>query len=159
MSRKIRRSERSAATSCNRFELRPSGRVALAFACWWSLTMVVVLASNAPGLLRLFLILVLPLSLLSVFRFVLLRGQRAVRRLEWSGQGGYYLGLGPGRRRLAASLTRHQSLGLGLWTLEFRTSEGPFRVLVDTGLHPRAGVCRLGRALRRGDLIPSRPKV
>ncbi len=123
------------------------------------LTLAVILASDVPGLLRLLLILLLPLSLPSMFRFVLLRGRKAVRRVEWTGQGEYHLGLGPGRRRVAARLLRHQRLGLGLWTLEFLTPEGCCRVLVDTGLQPPNRVRRLGRALRRGDLLPSRPKV
>jgi hypothetical protein len=159
MSRKIRRSARSAATSCNRLDLRPSRRVAAAGACWWSLVLLVILASNAPGPLRFILALLLLLSIPAMFRFMLLRGRKAVRRVEWNGQGEYFLGLGPGRRRVAATLARHQSLGLGLWTLEFLTPEGRLRVLVDTGLHPRNRIRRLGRALRRGELIPSRPKV
>lgn len=159
MSRKIRRRPRSAAASCNRIDLRPSRRVAAAFVCWCALAAVVILAANAPGAIRACLVLLLPLSLPAMFRFVLLRGRRAIRSIEWNGQGGYQLGLGPERRRLAATLAGHQRLGLGLWTLEFRSPEGRFRVLVDTGLLPRNAACRLGRALRRGDLLPSRPKV
>ena len=159
MPRKIRRRPRSAATSCNRIEPRPSRRAAAAWLCWCLLVLIVSLWSHAPWHFRLIPILLLPLSLRSMLRFVLLRGRKAVRSIEWNAQGEFHLGLGPARRRLAATLTGHQRLGLGLWALEFLTAEGRFRLLVDTGLQPRRRVCRLGRALRRGDLLPSRPKV
>ena len=159
MSRKIRRRPTSAAASCNRIEIVPSRRVAVAWACWWLLVLAVVFAASAPWILRLILILLLPFSLPSMFRFVLLRGRKAIRAVAWSGQGDFHLELGPGHRPLMAGLAVHQKLGLGLWTLEFRTGEGRFRLLVDTGLQRQSGVRRLARALERGDLLPSRPKV
>jgi hypothetical protein len=133
--------------------------VAAAWICLWLLVLAVVLAANTPWIFRLILSIMLPLSLPSMFRFVLLRGRKAIRAVGWSGQGDFHLELGPGHRQVVARLAAYQKLGLGLRTLEFRTGEGRLRLLMDTGLQRQTGVRRLVRALERGDLLPSRPKV
>jgi hypothetical protein len=159
MSRKTRRRQSSAATSCYRIEVRPSRRVAVACACWLVLALFVVLDANVSWLVRAVLTALLTSTMHSVSRFILLRGCRGVRVVEWDAQGEFHLGLGPGRRRVAASLLGSQRLGLVLWTLQFHTAEGRFGLMIDTALQPRRPLRRLGRALERGDLIPSRPKV
>ena len=74
--------------------------MAAAWLCWLVLVSGVVSSADAPWSIRASLILLLPFSFASLVRFVLLRGHRAIRAVEWNGQGEFRLALGPARRRI-----------------------------------------------------------
>jgi hypothetical protein len=133
--------------------------LAVAWLCWLALVLLVIWNTDAPWFLRTGLSVLVVCSLPSLLRFVLLRGRRAVRAAEWNGQGEFQLSLGPGRSRISARLAGSQRLGPGLWTVHFLSPEGRFSLLVDTALQSVRPFRRLARALERGDLLPSRPKV
>src|SRR5690349_15270241 len=105
MSPKTRHRRRSAATSRERIEFVPSRRAALAWMVWLCVAAVLTFACALPWPLRfLTAALVVAAGVPAVLRCVLLRGQSAVRALEWNGQpeGGFVIFLGPARRPLPA---------------------------------------------------------
>jgi len=109
----------------------------------------------------------------AVWRYVLLRGTRAVRSLEWresDAQVEFHLWVGEPGRRLPAVPQACLRYGPFLWLLRFKTPEGTHQLLVDTACQDPAVLRRLSRRLDWGsgaavrasggkELLPSRPKV
>jgi hypothetical protein len=96
--------------------------------------------------------------------FVLLKGPRAVRAIEWSDEGEFVVFLGPALRAQAASLgTGSFRFGLRLWILRFTTPLGPRSVLIAGGLQDPRKFRRLCRCLnglrRRASGRANRPAV
>jgi hypothetical protein len=87
----------------------------------------------------------------SVWRYVLLRGPRALRVLEWTAgeSDSYYVGLGEGGRRTQAVATRCLRYGSRLWLLRFQTNAGIVQLFVETGLQEPRALRRLARRLFR----------
>jgi hypothetical protein len=114
-----------------------------------------------PWTARLALGLVLAGTNLAAIRAgVLLRGSRAVRRLEWDDAGRFRVWLGASRDPCAASLRATSfRLGIACVVLWFTTPVGRRAVLIDAGRQDPAAFRRLVRHLAGGMLIPSRPKV
>lgn len=153
---------RCAARCCGRIELVPSRRLAIAWVCWLGACLAVLAGGVAiPWLARFALGLGLVAANIPAIRAaVLLRGPRAVRRLEWDGEGRYWLGLGPDRERRPATLsTASFRLGIAFLVLRFATPAGVRVVLIDGGRQDPVAFRRLSRQLARGMLIPSGPKV
>jgi len=91
---------------------------------------------------------------------VLLRGPRAVRRIEWDGDGRFRLAIGEDLKAWPATLSAAAfRLGIGFLVLWFSTPAGIRAVLIDGGRQDPVAFRRLSRHLARGMLIPSRPKV
>jgi hypothetical protein len=94
---------------------------------------------------------------------VLLRGSHALRAVEWSAAGQFLVEAGEERRRLTATPAAGcQRYGARLWILRFDTTDGPLVAVIDSTSHHADSIRRLGRCLetsRRGELLPSRPKV
>jgi len=81
-------------------------------------------------------------------RFILLRGPRAVRALEWTANGEYTAYLGPLRTAVGAEIALG-SFRLISWllVLRLRTDRGNFQVLVDGRRQRVTEFRRLCRAL------------
>lgn len=128
----------------------------------WLLACLGALAGGValPWTARLALGLILAgTNLVAIRAAVLLRGSRAVRRLEWD-DAGFRVWLGGAHEPCAASLRATSfRLGIACVVLWFTTPAGRRAVLIDTGRQDPAAVRRLVRHLARGMLIPSRPKV
>jgi hypothetical protein len=129
----------------------------------WLAACVAVLLGGVEGfgIVRTSLGLVLiGLNLAAIRGAVLLRGARAVRRLEWDESGQFLLASAGNSVALPASLQpRSFRLGIGFLVLWFATAEGSRVVLIDGGRQEPAAFRRLCRHLARGMLIPSGPKV
>jgi len=100
----------------------------------------------------------------SVRSFVMLRGAKAVRAIEWSEEGEFAVLLGPGFARHAATLAAGSfRLGVGAWVLRFKTPGGTHPVLVAARVHDVRAFRRLSRclntSLRRASGRGSRPAV
>lgn len=99
-----------------------------------------------------------------VRRFVLLKGSRAVRAIEWTEDGEFTVRLGPKLDRFPASLGNGSfRLGLRFWVLRFVTPLGHCPVLVaddarNTRVFRRLSRC-LNRSLRAASGRSSRPAV
>jgi hypothetical protein len=100
-------------------------------------------------------------NLSALRRTVLLRGARAVRRLDWDEAGRFQLQLGSDPAELVPAVLRPASfrLGIAFLVLWFSTPRGRRVVLVDGGRQDPVAFRRLARRLARGMLIPSGPKV
>jgi hypothetical protein len=100
----------------------------------------------------------------SVRRFVLLKGSRAVRAIEWTEDGEFAVRLGANLNRVPASLGGGSfRLGLRFWVLRFVTPLGHCPVLVandvrNTRSFRRLSLC-LNRSLRAASGRGSRPAV
>jgi hypothetical protein len=146
------RDRRPCAAPCDRLELTPSRRAALA---WWSWAIVATaaLASAAalPWLVRILggLLLILVTGR-AVERFVSLRGPRSLHAIEWGTNPGFLLLLGNGRRLPAVAARGCRRYGIGLWILRFDTISGPVAALVDTRLQEPRALRRLSRRLGWG---------
>ena len=96
-------------------------------------------------------------------RTVWLRGLRALRAVEWSAGPLFVVEAGePARRLTAIPAPGCQRCGAHLWILRFDTPEGRLGAVVDASkLEPIASrrLARLLALCRRGELLPSRPKV
>ena len=91
---------------------------------------------------------------------VLLRGPRAIRRLEWDDEGRFHVRLGDDPEPLPATLGLASfRLGIAFLVLWFATAKGSRVVLIDGGIQDPVAFRRLSRHLARGMLLPSRPKV
>jgi hypothetical protein len=91
---------------------------------------------------------------------VLLRGPRAVRRLEWDHEGRFRVGSKIGAESCPAILQPASfRLGIAFVVLWFATPAGLRVVLIDGGRQDPVAFRRLSRHLARGMLIPSGPKV
>jgi hypothetical protein len=117
---------------------------------WLCVAAVLTFACALPWPLRfLTAALVVAAGVPAVLRCVLLRGQSAVRALEWNGQpeGGFVIFLGPARRPLPAMPEGCRKYGASLWSLRFESPEGVYQVLVDARLQDARAIRRLGRRL------------
>ena len=153
---------RCAARCSGRIEIVPSRRVALAWLAWLTACLSVLMFGVAmPWPARLVLGLVLVAANIPALRVgVLLRGPRAVRRLQWDGEGKFELGLGDDPQPRPATLSAASfRLGIAFLVLWFSTPAGSRVVLIDGGRQDPVAFRRLSRHLARGMLIPSRPKV
>jgi hypothetical protein len=94
---------------------------------------VTVFAPALPVWVRVTLcIAVVIANLRCLFRFILLRGKRAVRAIEWTDDGGFTSVVGPHAKLLQAQLAAG-SFRLGPWlvVLQLRTPSGLCQVLID----------------------------
>lgn len=100
----------------------------------------------------------------SIRRFVLLKGSRAVRVIEWTEEGEFAVRLGPTLTRFPASLDGGSfRLGVRFWVLRFLTPLGQCPVLLANDLgnawaFRRLSIC-LNRSLRAASGRGSRPAV
>jgi hypothetical protein len=157
-----RATRRCAARCCGRIELVPSRRLAVAWQLWLAACLAVLVGGIAlPWEARLALGLVLIATHFPAIRVgVLLRGPRAVRKLEWDEEGRFNLWLGDAPEPRPATLTPASfRLGIAFLVLWFATPAGRRVVLIDGGRQDPVAFRRLSRHLARGMLIPSRPKV
>jgi hypothetical protein len=154
------------AAPCSRIELTPSRPAAALWFAWLALAAGVVwFAVALPWVARVAIcfFIVVP-GVESVRRFVLLKGSRAVRAIEWTEDGEFAVRLGPKLNRFPASLGGGSfRLGLRFWVLRFVTPLGHCRVLVandvrNTRAFRRLSVC-LNRSLRAASGRRSRPAV
>jgi hypothetical protein len=100
----------------------------------------------------------------AVRTFVLLRGPRAVRTIEWTESGEFFVYLGMSTAPQPASLANGSfRLGVRFWALRFITPSGPRAVLVEEAPVGAPTFRRLSRCLighiRRGSGRSSRPAV
>jgi hypothetical protein len=129
----------------------------------WVLACLAVLFGGLalPWAARIAFGLILVVSNLPAIRTsVLLRGRRAVRRLEWEDEGRFRLSCSASANPEPATLRPASfRLGIAFLVLWFATPTGSRVVLVDGGCQDPVAFRRLSRHLARGMLIPSRPKV
>jgi hypothetical protein len=152
MSPKIRTRRRSAAASCNRIDFIPSSRAAFAWLAWLVAAGLLAAHNSLPWVLRLSIIgLVLSGAGHTLWSYVLLRGRRSVRALEWApGEVvAFHVCIGQAGRRLSAVPEGCHRYG-GLWLLRFRTCEGVYQLLVEAGRQDPRALRRLGRHLFGG---------
>lgn len=142
---------RFAGTSCSRIEFVPSRRAGAAAVIWLLTAVALVLQSDLSQSLRLLLAgLVVATGGATLWRFVFLRGPRALRALEWPAEEGeYHVFLGHSGRRLRASPEGCRQYGTQWWLLRFQTADGVAQLLVDTGYQDAQALRRLGRCLFR----------
>lgn len=166
MSRPIPATQRCAVSSCNRIELIPSRLAAGAGLAWLALTCGVVWFGVAlPSPVRAAICAAVALAgFYSVRTLVLLRGLRAVRAIEWTGSGEFFVYLGMSATPQPASLANGSfRLGERFWVLRFTTPSGPRAVLVEEAVGSVHAFRRLSRCLgghiRRGSGRSSRPAV
>jgi hypothetical protein len=94
---------------------------------------VTVFALALPAWMRVAVcIAVVIANLLCLSQFILLRGRRALRAIEWAEDSGFTAVIGPHAKRLPAQLAAG-SFRLGLWlvVLRLRTPKGLCKVLID----------------------------
>jgi hypothetical protein len=127
------------------------GVVWFAVALPWALRLAICLFIVVPGIE-------------SVRRFILLKGAKAVRTIEWTEDGEFAVWLGPQLNRVPASLGGGPfRLGLRFWVLRFVTPLGHCPVLVandvaNTRAFRRLSVC-LNRSARAASGRGTRPAV
>ena len=160
------------AAYCSRIDLTPSRFAAALWFAWLALVCAVVwFAVDLPWPLRISLCvaMVVP-AIRCIGSFVLLRGSRAVRTIEWSENGEFCVRLGPHLAAQPAELAEGSfRLGLQLWVLRFMTPVGLCTVLIAGGVQDAKRYRRLSRCLtahlrrasgRRGSpAVTIRPKV
>jgi hypothetical protein len=158
---KIRAAPRSAARCSNRIEIIPSRRAALLWIGWLlALCCAIFLGVALPLPARLAICSWLLATCIPVLRsFILLRGSRAVRRLEWtegeSGEGSLTAFLGPALMASPAQLTNGCfRLGNQVLVLRLATGFGVRSVLVDSSVQEPEPFRRLCRRL---ETRPRRP--
>ena len=138
------------AAFCSRIDLTPSRLAAALWFAWLTLVCAVVgFAVALPWQFQLGLCLaVLVLGIRCISSFVLLRGPRAVRSIEWSENGDFGVRLGPQLIPHTAALAEGSfRLGVQLWVLRFMTPAGLRPVLIVGGLHDAKCFRRLSRCL------------
>jgi hypothetical protein len=154
------------AASCSRIELTPSRPAAALWLAWLAFAgLAVLFAVDLPWVARLGIgfFIVVP-GALSIRRFVLLKGFRAVRVIEWTEDGEFAVRLGPTLTRFPASLDGGSfRLGLRFWVLRFVTPLGQCQVLLANDVRNawafrRLSLC-LNRSLRAASGRGSRPAV
>lgn len=166
MSPKIPGAPPCAGTSCNRIDLIPSVPAASAWVAWLALVIAVCwFAVALPASVRFAICVTVAVSGFRGLRvFVLLRGPRAVRAIEWNEEGSLSVCLGATLARCPAALAQGSfRLGLRFWILRFATQVGPRSVLVEEGRHSPRAFRRLSRCLngqlRRASGRSRRPAV
>ena len=109
MSHKIRTRRRSAAASCNRIEFIPSRRATLAWLGWLGMAGLLTVHTSLPWSARLSIgALVFATAGRTLWSYVLLRGPRSVRALEWASAG--------------TRVAYHVLIGASGWRLDFERS-------------------------------------
>jgi hypothetical protein len=121
---------------------------------WLVCAVLVTLAADFAWTLRLSVAVgVAAAGARAVWRYVLLKGARAVRSLEWreaDARVEFFLLLGPNGRRLPAVPQACLRYGHSVWLLRFETPEGLHRLLVVTACQDPAVLRRLSRRLDWG---------
>jgi hypothetical protein len=129
----------------------------VAAVCWFAVAL--------PELARFALCVAVAVSgFRSVRAFVLLRGPRAIRAIEWNEEGTLTVCLGATLSSHPATLAKGSfRLGLRFWVLRFATPVGSRSVLVEEGRHSPHAFRRLSRCLnghlRRASGRARRPAV
>jgi hypothetical protein len=166
MSPKIPGAPPCAGTCCNRIDLIPSVRVASAWFAWLVLVIAVCgFAVALPGPVRFAICVAVGVAgFRGLYTFVLLRGPRAIRAIEWNDEASLSVCLGATLARVPASLANGSfRLGLRFWVLRFATPLGSRSVLVEEGRHSAHAFRRLSRCLnghmRRASGRSRRPAV
>jgi hypothetical protein len=156
MSQTIRATPRSAERSSTRIDLEPSRRAAILWLAWLVLIGTITICAVAlPLPIRIAICAVPVVAGLGTLRsFVLLRGARGVRSIDWAG-GALSIEVGPRRRRIAATWNRGSFRPGRQWlALAFDTPSGRRQVLVDGRYQdPRAFrrlCCEFSRGLKAG---------
>jgi hypothetical protein len=138
------------AAQFSRLDLRPSRGAAALWLAWLTFASGATFCAVAlPWYVRLALCAAVAIpGFRCVSSFVLLKGPRAVRAIEWSDEGEFVVFLGPALRPLAASVgTGSFRLGRQLWALRFTTPLGPRSVLIAGGVQEPRAFRRLCRCL------------
>jgi hypothetical protein len=150
MSQTIRATPRSAGFSSSRIDLLPSRRAAVAWFAWLALVCAVISCADLPAVVRMTVcVLVVTPGIRTVRSFVMLRGSRGVRAIEWTGSTLTIL-VGPERRPFAATLSRDSFRPGRQWlSLTFETPAGRRHVLVDGGYQDTRAFRRLCREYSR----------
>jgi hypothetical protein len=150
-----------AARCSSRIEIHPSRRATLLWIGWLlALCCAIVLGVALPLPARLAICSCLLITCLPVLRyFILLRGSRAVRSLEWvegdSGEESFTAFLGPARMASDARLTNGSfRLGNQVLVLRLATGFGVRSVLIDSSVQEPEPFRRLCRRL---ETRPRRP--
>jgi hypothetical protein len=166
MSPKIPGAPPCAGTSCNRIDLVPSVRAAGAWLAWLALVCAVCwFAVALPGIVRFAVCVAVAATGFHGLRaFVLLRGPRAIRAIEWNEEGCLSICLGatctPSPAVLASGPFR---MGARFWILRFATPAGSRSVLVEEERYSPRAFRRLSRQLngqlRRANGRARRPAV
>lgn len=150
MSPKIPGAPPCAGTSCSRIDLVPSVHAASAWVAWLALLIAACwFAVALPAPVRFAICVTVAVTGFRGLRvFVLLRGPRAVRAIEWNEEGSLSVCLGATLAQCPAELA-HGSFRLGLrfWVLRLATPLGPRSVLVEEGRHSPFAFRRLSRCL------------
>jgi hypothetical protein len=142
---------------------------------WMAAALLTIALAELPWIWRMLFAGLLGLAGLPLRSFVLLRGPRALRALEWNEEFFVWRGHpGQGGRQLPAVPTLFRRYGASLWVLGFETVEGRCGLLLDTARQDPRSLRRLARRLDRGfgpgpgepasgkpgeKLLASRPKV
>jgi hypothetical protein len=155
---------RCAARSSHRLELLPSRRLACAWVLWLAIAVAAVLGAPLPWPVRVALCVSIATSgVRCVSTVVLLRGPRAIRRLDWDVNGNLWACLGDSPASQPARVASGSfRLGPGLLILRLETASGTRFVCIDGCLQDPAAFRRLTRAIPRlADTIDhgGRPKV
>lgn len=151
MSQTIRATPRSAACSSTRIELLPSRRAACAWFAWLILVCTITICAVAlPWPIRIALCALPAVAGLRTLRsFVLLRGPRGVRTIDWTG-GALTIQVGPERRTIAATWSRGSFRPGRQWlALTFDTPSGRRQVLIDGRYQDTRAFRRLCREFSR----------
>jgi len=149
MSRAIPATQLSAA-NCSRIDLTPSRFAAALWLAWLVLACAIMwFAVGLPWPVRLaFCVAIAFPGARCIRSFVLLRGPRAVRVIEWSEEGEFRVRLGPQLMTHPARLaTGSFRLGRQWWALRFMTPVGLFPVLIAGGIQDPGRFRRLSRCL------------
>jgi|SRR5688572_934155 len=141
--------------SCSRIDFQPSLRAATVAGGWLLLVCAVVLVSVAlPLLARIGICFAIATPLLAAVRTsVLLRGDCAVRGLQWS--GGWQAFVGPDRIQTPVTLRVGSfRVGRAFLLLWLESCDGIHALFIDVGRQDPPAMSRLCR-----QLIASKPKV
>jgi len=171
MSHPIPAARRCADSSCNRIDLIPSLPAASAWFGWLALACIATWLSSLPWLACAAIgAVVVGAGVPAVRSFVLLKGPRAVRAIEWTESGEFTVCIGASLARHPATLASGSfRLGARFWVLRFATPAGARSVLVQEASLNSGAFRRLSRCLdahlRRGSgrsrqpAVTIRPKV
>lgn len=149
MSRTTRIRQSSAARSSHRIDFVPSRLVNALWLAWLAAVAVFVWQTGLPAQWQLAIAgALLAVTFIPLRCQVFLRGDRAVRALEWSPAAPerYYVWLARPARRLAATPDACARYG-PLWVLRFRTSEGLVQLLIEARHQDPRELRRLARRL------------
>jgi hypothetical protein len=141
---------RSAAHCCNRIEISPSRRAAVLWFAWLlALGCAIFFGVALPLYARLTICAAIAATCLPVsWCCVLVRGPRAVRRLEWSQAEGLTVFLGPALVASPAELAAGSfRLGNQVLVLRLTTEFGVRFALIDSSVQDMASFRRLCRRL------------